>query len=277
MIMMMSRRWRMAAPSQDNPDPKDSPNCPTAGTSGWRPVLARFLGQRPGFRPAHSKPAALRGLDSRRRNASCIRLVSPGSDSVVPRDLNHGGPDSPEDSSSGYSASSNSDMALYLAMPDGRPSSTRFATAVAVASALVVPFALDPKRAKLHQRTQRVRILSWDCGLRFQEAGLHQQTFQLLCVRCWSCHVLWTEKGPSPPSDTSRLCGCCNVGTARVFLSEPRRPTCTGGHCDFGHCRGPVLSDNRRPSFTNINRLCYCCGGVLGRVFISRLGRPSFT
>ena len=113
-------------------------------------VLARLSGRRPGF-PSRSPQT---GCHCRRRIASWISFV-------LPLALNHGGPYSPEDSSSGNSASSNSDVALYLAIPDGRPSSTCFATAAAVTSAL------------------RGRILSWRCALRFQEAELSQQTLQL--------------------------------------------------------------------------------------------------
>ena len=85
-------------------------------------------------RPAHPKVAALRGLDSRRRIASCISLVFAGSDSVVPLVLNHGSPYSPQDSSSGNSANSNSDVALCFAITDGRASPADFATGAAASS-----------------------------------------------------------------------------------------------------------------------------------------------
>ena len=124
--------------------------CPRVSTLGWRPWpvgdvstsrrtqtetcwLGSWAGAR-GVRPAHPKVAALRGLDSRRRIASCVSLVSAGSDSIVPLVLNHGGPFSPQDSSSGNSASSNSDVALYFAITDGRASPADFATGVAASS-----------------------------------------------------------------------------------------------------------------------------------------------
>ena len=44
------------------------------------------------------------------------------------------------------------------------------------------------------ERTLQVRILTWDCALRFQEAELHQQTLRLQSRQHWSCLALRAKK-----------------------------------------------------------------------------------
>ena len=236
--------------SQGNPDCKDSPGCPKVGISGWRPwpVSAVSTRRRPqteacwlgscsgarGFRPAHPTLAgALRGsmpgdachprecgLGFRR--ATCLEPRRP----TVARRLFI--------------------RTLYCAVPDGRPSSTSFATAVAAASALVVPFCSGPKGPS---------FTGGHC-----EFGFCRGT-----VICDSRR----------PGFNSRHSGCCGFGAGHATCSGPRRPISTRRLREFGCCRDPVASDSERPSFAS--RLCDCCGGVIGRVLLSGQGRASFT
>ena len=62
------------------------------------------------------------------------------------------------------------------------------------------------------------------------------------------------------------------VATPAMFLPsalDQKRPSSTKGHCDIGFCRGTVLQDPKRPSFTS--RPCDCCNIAL--VVSSALGR----
>ena len=92
---------------------------------------------------------------------------------------------------------------MYFAIPDGRPSSTCIATAAAVTSALVVPFALK-KRAQLHQRTLRNRILSWLCALRFQEGRRASPTsFATAVVSALVVPLSPDQEDPASRGDTA--------------------------------------------------------------------------
>ena len=86
-------------------------------------------------------------------------------------------------------ASADSVVALHFAIPKGRASTAEFATAAA--AVLVVPPALDHGDAA--SKTVRLRILSWYCTVRSQEAELH---LRLLCSCSCSC-------------SRSCSCSCC--------------------------------------------------------------------
>ena len=54
------------------------------------------------------------------------------------------------------------------------------------------------------------------------------------------------------------------------MLCDSKRPS---SHCDIGFCRGNVLDDPRRPSFTN--SFCNCCNIGIGRFLLSGPRRPA--
>ena len=129
---------------------------------------------------------ALRCAISKGRVSSTVFATAEASILVLPSVLVQEGPFSPRDT-----ASSDSVMALRCAIPKGRASSTVFATAEA--SALIVPLVLHQEGPSFNRRHCEFRILSWRCGLRHEEAGLHQQSLRLLQRWRWSCLFLAKE------------------------------------------------------------------------------------
>ena len=112
--------------------------------------------------------------------------------------------------------------------------------------------------------------MSWDCALRFQEAGLHQQTSRLLWLRRWSCRSLRNVRthlhqgvsassdfvtAPCPanlrwPSFTSRQRTLVSAALAVPCVPEHEDPSSSGVSASSAFCHGAMPCNLRWPSFT---------------------------
>ena len=81
---------------------------------------------------------------------------------------------------------------------------------------------------------------------------------------------------PWKSSFISRICDCCNSGGAvRATSPGPKRSSFTGTLREFRCCRGSLLCNSMRPSFTSSH--CVCCSGGAVRAIDSGPKRSSFT
>ena len=187
-------------------------------------------------------------------------------------------------------------MALCLAQPAGRASSTSIASAIATA--------VSNKEILRYLKSSRIQVSSWHSASQFHEVGAicfgprrpisspENPVSSDFAVTIPGCKTSPTDfvafvaaalvvsavpdqddpASPSPEDSatasphvalcfafTNNLYDCCNADTVPTICSGPRRPTFTRRHSDFGVCRSTLLCDSRRRSFA---KPCCCNPGT---------------